>query len=156
MNKRIKKHAKTGISYNAVIESIDKCTGKVIKRVTVHNTIVNNGLERIAKLLGKLSTTGFDYLAVGTDATLVQNTDTSLGVEVEREQAAVSYEAGYKTKYVKIFSVGSGTNYAIKEVGIFDSAIESGSTMWARLNCDNTLDSDTDLSVTIHYIMARS
>lgn len=154
--KKIKKEAKTGIAYNAVIESIDKHTGKVIKRVVVHNTIVNNGLERIAKLLGKLSSTGFDYLAIGTDATVVQGTDTVLGVEVIREQATVSYEVGYKCKFVKIFSVGSGISHAVKEVGIFDQAVVSGSTMWARLNCDNTLDADTDLSVTITYIMARA
>jgi len=153
--KKIKKAAETGISYNAVIESIDKYTGKVIKRVKVHNTIVNNGLERIAKLLGKISSTGFDYLAVGTDDTAVQNTDTALGTEVVREQAVVSYEADYKCKFVKVFSVGSGVSYSIKEVGIFDQAGVSGSTMWARVACDNTLDADTDLSVSILYTMAR-
>jgi len=153
--KKIEKGAETGISYNAVIESINKYTGKVIKRVTVHNTIVNNGLERIAKLLGKISSTGFDYLAVGTDATAVQNTDTELGTEVIREQAVVTYEAGYKCKYVKVFSVGSGVDHAVKEVGIFDQAGVSGSTMWARLICDNTLNADTDLSVTVIYTMNR-
>ena len=144
------------ITFNAVIESIDKATGKVIKRVEIHNTIVNDGLERIAKLLGKLSTTGFEYIAVGTDATAVQNTDSSLGTEVERELATVSYVASYKCKFLKVFSVGSGVSHAVKEIGIFDSAVESGSTMWARLICDNTLDFDTDLSVTITYTMARS
>ena len=152
--KKVKKSAKLKISYNAVIEDIDKYTGKVLKRVEVHNTIVNNGLERIAKLLGKISSVGFDYLAVGTDATAVQVTDTELGVEVVREQAVVTYEAGYKTKFVKVFSVGSGVSHSIKEVGIFDQAGISGSTMWARVNADNTLSTDTNLSVTITYVMA--
>ena len=153
-----KKEAKKmlDITFNAVIESIDKKTGKVIKRVEVHNTIVNDGLERIAKLLGKLSSTGFEYIALGTDNTAVQNDDSALGAEVERELATVTYVADYKCRFTKVFSVGSGVSHSVKEVGIFDSATETGSTMWARLNCDNTLDYDTDLSVIITYTMARS
>ena len=149
------KKATLDFSYNAIIKSIDKATGKVIKRVEVHNTIVNVGLERIAQLLGKLSSTGFDYLALGTDATAVQNTDVALGAEVERELATISQPTSVQCRFVKVFSVGSGVSYAIKEVGIFDSATISGSTMWARLNCDNTLDSDTEISVQITYTMAR-
>lgn len=148
---KVKRGGKIGFSWNVIIESIDKYTGKVIKREKICNTIVNTGKERIAKLLGKLSAAGFDYLALGTDATAVQVTDTSLGTEVEREQATVEYVADYKCKFTKVFSVGSGVSYSIKEVGVFDGAIESGSIMWARLNCNNTLDSDTDLSVILTY-----
>ena len=143
-------------SYNAVIESINNKTGKVVKRIKVHNTIVDTGLERIAKLLGKLLSSGFDYIAVGTDDTAVQNTDIALGTEVEREQASVSYVPDYKCRFEKVFSVGSGVDYVIKEVGIFDSVLGTGTTMWARLNCNNILDADTDLAITITYIMARS
>jgi len=158
MNKNEKgiKPAKTNISFNVVIESIDKLTRKVIKRETIHNTITNVGLERIAKLLGKLSSTGFDYIALGTDATTSQATDVALGAEVERELAGVSYVASYKCQFLKVFSVGSGVSHSVKEVGIFDSITPSGSVMWARVNCNNTLDADTDLSVTMTYTFAQA
>lgn len=151
-----KKQPELKFRFNAVIKSIDKATGKVISETKVHNTIVNSGLERIARLLGNVgSPSAFSHIALGTDDTTVTNSDTALGVEVEREAATVSYEADYKCKFEKVFSVGSGTSYSIKEVGIFDGASVSGSTMWARLNTNNTLDSDTNLSVTITYTMAR-
>ena len=152
-----KKNTKdVGISFNVILESIDKTTGRIIKRIETHNLIVNTGLERIAKLLGGVDAVGyFSHIAVGTDATTVTATDIALGAEVERESATISYEANYKCKFQKVFSVGSGVSYNIKEVGIFNSAIESGSIMWARVNADNTLDADTDLSVTMTYTMAR-
>lgn len=156
MKDKKKNPKNVGIAFNVILESIDKKTGRVIKRIETHNMIVNTGLERIAKLLGGVDAVGdFSHIAVGTDDTAVQNTDTTLGTEVERESATISYEANYKCKFQKVFSVGTGVSHAVKEVGIFDSATPTGSVMWARVNADNTLDFDTDLSVTMTYTMAR-
>jgi len=142
--------------YNAVIESIDKSTRKVIKRVTIHNLIVNDGLNLIRNWMHGDAVNNPTAIAIGTDATAAQNTDTALLAEVLRSAATISKPANYQVKYVKVFSVGSGVSHAVKEVGVFDSAVVSGSTMLARLICDNTLDADTDLSVTITYTIARA
>ena len=143
------------LKYNAIIESIDKATGNVIKRITVHNMVVNNGLNLIRNWMAGDVVDNPQAIALGTDATAVQATDTTLGAEVERETATITKPANYQARYTKLFSVGSGVSHNIREVGVFDSAIASGSTMLARLTCDNTLDSDTDLSVQITYTIAR-
>lgn len=141
--------------YNAVIESIDKATGAVTKRITIHNLVVNNGLNLVRNWMAGDAVNNPQAIAVGTDATSAQNSDTALGTEVLRYAATITKPENYKVRYAKTFSVGSGVSHAIKEVGIFDSAVASSSTMLARLNCDNTLDADTDLSVTITYTIAR-
>jgi hypothetical protein len=144
------------ISFNAVIESIDKITKKVIKRDLIHNTIVNDGLNLVRDLLfNNASVNSPKAIAVGTDATAVAVDDTELGVEVIRATASITKPADYQVRYSYIFSVGSGVDYAIKEVGLFDSAVVSGSTLFARLNANNTLDADTDLSVQLTYTLAR-
>jgi len=141
---------------NAIIRSFDGFTGKTTKITKVHNLIVNSGLEQVAKIIGKLST-GFDYLAIGTDNTSPTNSDVSLGTEVEREQASVSYVADYKVKFDKTFSVGSGVSHTVVEAGIFDSATESGSIMLNRLTFDaHVLNSDNPLQVIITITVSRS
>jgi len=143
------------VTYNAIIESIDKNTKKVVKRTKIHNIIVNNGLNLIRNFMAGDIIENPKAIAVGTDATVVQATDIELGTEVLRELATISKPTDYQVRYVKVFTVGTGVSHAIKEVGIFDSITVSGSTMFSHLNCDNTLDTDTDLSVTITYTIAR-
>lgn len=141
---------------NAIIRSFDKFTGKTTKLTKVHNLIVNSGLEQVAKIIGKLST-GFDYVAIGEDNTSPTNSDVSLGTEVEREQASISYVADYKVKFNRTFTVGSGVSHDVVEAGIFDSATISGSLMLNRLIFDtHVLDSDNPLQVIITITVSRS
>jgi hypothetical protein len=115
---------------NWKIDRVNKETGEIIDSQEFCNAIVNDGLERIARLLNGNSSTYFRALAVGTGFTAVENDDTALEVEVSRATATLSYEASYKTKFVYTFTFGG--DYAITEAGIFDSATVSGSTMLAR------------------------
>jgi hypothetical protein len=146
---------------HGVFELRDKKTGKVIDREETHNTIVNSGLERVAKLITSgEAADAFQAIAIGTGDTAVDNSDTSLETEVTRAQADNSggeYEADYKAVFEKTFTFGSGESYSITEAGIFDSATESGSTMLDRFTFSSkSVDSDTDIYIKISITIARS
>jgi len=143
------------LSYNAIIESINKYTGKVVKRTVIHNLIVNTGLNLVRNWMAGDSVDNPQAIAIGLDDTAVDNTDAQLGNELTRETATISKPNDYEVRYAYEFSVGSGESYDIKEVGVFDSDILTGSTMLARLICDNPLDTDTNLSIAITYTLAR-
>jgi hypothetical protein len=143
------------LSFNAIIDSIDKYTNKVVKRTKVHNIIVNNGLNLVRNWMAGDFVDYPKTIALGTDATVVDATDIELGTEVLRSTATITKPTNYQVRYYKLFTVDSGESYAVKEVGIFDSIVVFGSTMFSHLNCDNTLDTDTDLAVTITYTLAR-
>jgi len=143
------------VSFNAVIESIDANSGKVVKSSRIHNLVVNGGLNMLRNFMAGDTPSNPKALSIGTDATAAENTDTELGAEVLRSAATISKPNDYQVRYVKVFSVGTGVSHEIKEVGVFDSTTVTGSTMLARLITSNTLDVDTNLSVTITYTIAR-
>jgi len=130
--------------------------GTVIEREEVKNTVVNSGLERVAKLMNKGAAgvlTPFGYIGIGTGTTGALATDTTLETEVTREEADNSggaYEADYKSIWEKTFTFGSGESYAITEAGILDSAVVLGSTMFDRFTFSaKNVDADTDLYVKV-------
>ena len=150
----MKKKAQFKITDNVVIKRIDNITGKVLDEETYHNLIVDAGLARIADLIGKLSTTGFEYIAIGEGAVAPANGDTALGSESVRESATISQPTSVQTRYVKVFTFGSGVSYNITEAGLFDAA--SVGTMLNRLTfASKAVDSNTDLSVTITITVSR-
>jgi len=111
-------------------KTVDIKTGKILQEETKENTIVNTGLERVAKLLNGVSSTYFRAIAVGTGTTGVTTSDTALETEVTRATATLTYKASYKAKFEYTFSFGG--DYAITEAGLFDSATASGSVMLNR------------------------
>ena len=150
------KEKKMGLAFNAVIRRLDHNSGKILDEETVHNIVTNDGLERIVKLLGGLSSDSYNCLAIGEDNTAELATDTALGTEVQRQVASISYVADYKVKYEKVFTFGSGDEYTIVEAGIFDDITPSGSIIFNRLTfTGKSVDINTDLSVTITVTGAR-
>lgn len=117
---------------NWTITQINNQTGEIISKEEKCNTIVDNGLERMAKLLNNVDGTYFRSLAIGTGTTGATTSDVSLETEFTRALASLSYEANYKAKFTKTFDFGSGVSEDITEAGIFDSNTESGSVMLAR------------------------
>jgi hypothetical protein len=115
---------------NWKFDRVNKETGEVIDSQEFCNTIVNSGLERMARMCMGDNSTYFQALAIGTGVTGAANGDTTLETELDRAAATLSYEASYKAKFVHTFTFGG--DYAITEAGIFDSATVSGSTMLAR------------------------
>jgi hypothetical protein len=131
-----------------LIERRDNKTGKVLDSEVIKNTVVNTGKERVAKLLNGESSTEFKYIAIGTDSTAVQTSDTALISENTRALGATGYEADYKATVEKTFTFGSA--YTITEAGLFDSASASGSVMFDRFTfTGKEVDGDTDLYVKI-------
>lgn len=150
----VKKKAQFKVTDNVTIKRIDNITGEVLDEETFHNLIVDNGLTRIADLIGKQSTSGFDYIGIGTDNTAPANGNTALGTEVERELASISKPATNQVKYVKVFTFGTGVSHTITEAGLFDAA--SSGTMLNRLTfTGKDVDTNTDLSVTVTITVSR-
>jgi len=141
---------------NWTIKTIDRNTRKILEKEDICNTIVNDGLERVAKLINGISSTYFRALAIGTGTTAVQNTDIALETEYTRALAVLTYEADYKAKFSKTFSFGSGVSEDITEAGIFDSDTASGSTMLARTTFSaKPISADIDLIVEATITVAR-
>ena len=136
---------------------IDSDTGKVLEKEKITNHIVNDGLERIAKLLNNVSSTYFRAIAIGTGTTAVTDSDTELDTEYTRALATLSYEASYKAKFSKTFTFGTGVSEDITEAGIFDSTTVTGSTMLARTTCTaKHVDSTKSLIVNAVITVARA
>lgn len=143
------------LKVNAIIKSIDNFTGEITKESQVHNLIVDTGLERVARVIGNLST-GFEYIAIGTNNTAPANGNTALNTEVLRALSTVSYVASYKVKYDYTFTVGTGVTHNIVEAGIFNQLTPSGSVMLNRLIFDtHVLDISNSLQITITITVAR-
>ena len=146
------------LDYNVVLKRIDHQTGKVLDVEKIHNTVVNNGLNLVRDFLGDVSVNAPKYIAIGESNTAVTNSDTALGNESTRELASIDVATDYQVEFSKTFTFGSGVSYAIEEVGLFDSATASGSTMFNRALAGSTknVDSDTDLAVTITITVSRT
>lgn len=141
---------------NWTISRVNNLTGEIIDSEEICNTIVNSGLERMAKLLNNVNGTYFRALAIGTGSTGETDSDVALETEFTRALATLSYEASYKAKFTKTFSFGSGVSENIVEAGIFDSITESGSVMLARLTFSaKAISVDVDLIVTATITVAR-
>lgn len=141
---------------NWKIETVDKKTGKVLETEEFCNTLVNTGLERVAKLLNNVNGTYFRALACGTGTTGATATDTDLETEIERSvSATLSYEADYKAKFQYQFSFSG--SYNITEAGIFDSETASGSVMLARTTFSaKAVTTEIDLIVTATITVASA
>lgn len=141
---------------NWKITRVNNLIGVVLDTEEFCNTIVNDGLERMAKLLNNVNSTYFRALAIGTGTTGVTNSDVALETEFIRAIATLSYEASYKAKFTKTFTFGSGVSADITEAGIFDDAVASGSVMLSRVVFSaRSISSSIDLIATADITMAR-
>ena len=134
----------------------NKETGKIISKETKKNLIVNDGLERMAKRLGS-AVDFFNSIAIGSGDTPATNTDSALETEYTRAEATTTeYVSDYKWRWIKVFTFGSGVSENIYEAGLFDSSVESGSTMFNRVvTTAKPVSEDVDLTVTVVITVAR-
>ena len=152
MSKRIDEKV-LGLKYNVEIKRIDNRTGEIIDSEVFHNLVVTAGLNRVRDLIGKASTSGFDYIAIGEGAVAPALSDTALGTEQARELATITFPANGQVKYEKVFTFGTGESFSITETGLFDAS--SAGTMLNRLTfASKAVDLNTDLSVTITITVA--
>ncbi len=106
---------------NVYWEVADVYTGQILEKGSVHNTIVDDGLEELEKLAGKVSVDGFDDIAIGTDSTAVQTSDSALGAEFDRQEA-VNTHTGGKMQWAYTFTFTSSVDETIEEIGVFNGA----------------------------------
>ena len=152
----MKKAGTFQIIENWKLSRVDANTGKVISVKEICNTIVNDGLERMARMCIGDNSTAFKAIAIGTGSTAVTNSDTALATEFTRILADLSYETGYKAKFSHRFIFGTGVSEVITEAGIFDSATISGSTMLARTTfAGETVGTGIDLIVDAEITFSR-
>ena len=110
------------------LKTVDQ-NGNILQKEIVKNLIVNTGKTRISQLLNGVSSTYFRAIAIGTGTTGAVAGNSALETELTRSTATLS-NGTYTAVYEHTFTFGS--NYAITEAGIFDSATVSGSVMLNR------------------------
>lgn len=95
---------------------------------TIHNLVVDDGLELIANLLvGTGSYPG--YMAIGSDGTTPAASDTALGSELARVAFTSATTTANVVTWVGTYGAGVGTG-TVQEAGIFNAS--TGGTMLAR------------------------
>ena len=98
--------------------------GQIKDQRSGHNIITTDGKDFLASFLksaaAAASTFTAKYVAIGTDSTAETVANTTLGIEVSRHTATVSYVSGGITRFVATFATGSGTG-AIVEYGLLSS-----------------------------------
>jgi hypothetical protein len=120
------------------------------------NVVVDNGVERLCEFLASANaaatTFTFQYIAIGTDATAENSTDTGLGTEISRHTGTVSYVSNAIFQVKATFAAGSGTG-AIVEYGLYDS--NSAGNFFAR-DTESVINkgSGDTLTVTAQYTFA--
>jgi hypothetical protein len=124
-------------------------------------TLVDTGLEYIAKLINGVSVAPFKYVALGSGTTPEATTDTALVTELTanglaRAEATCGYEAPGKATWSKEF-VATADGMQINEVAIFDAATAGNSNTLMRHKYSSTkaLDNTESLTVSIVYTQER-
>lgn len=128
--------------------------GNIRDSWTVDNIVTNAGKAQLALLCGDASATPFTYIALGTSATAVAATDTTLTAEIvdsglERAAATISRTTTTVTndtfQAVKTFTAtGSKT---VEEVGIFNAA-SSGTMLSHALTTSKAVTSGETITAT--------
>lgn len=107
------------------------CDGEVKAIEKTDNLIVDAGLAAIIERLDSSPSTGQPtHMAVGTDGTTEDASDTALGTEIDRNALTSNTASGAVLTMVGDWAAGDGTG-ALQEAGIFNDP--SAGTMYARV-----------------------
>ena len=133
-----------------VIETWNK-KGVLLSKETQKNLIVTTGKLRVADLIGIVSTGvhGFSHIAIRKSITgdSVIVADTELKSEVKRVAPTITLNSN-QVVFEHTFTFDTGETFGIKEAGIFDDAVATGSTMLNRvIFSEKNVDVDTDLYI---------
>jgi hypothetical protein len=123
-------------------------------------TLVDTGLEYIAKLINGVSVAPFKYIAVGSGVTPEAIDQTALAAEIAasglaRAVATCGYEAPGKATWTKEFTA-TADGMQINEVGIFDAATAGNMLMRHKYSSTKALDNTESLTVSIVFTEGRA
>jgi len=107
------------IGCNVMIEVRDGDTGPVIARQEGHNLVVNEGLDIIRDMLGGDLNEEPTDIAVGTDNTAVVATDTTMGLEVFRNQITRRLDSAQQITFQLFISTTQANGNTLVEAGLF-------------------------------------
>ena len=146
----MKEKERLGVKGVWEITTFDVKTGETKEKEIKENMIVNTGLERLAKLINGVSTTYFDYIAVGSGNTTPAEGDTTLESELSRLQATTSYESDYKAVLERTFLFVS--SQVIREAGAFSN----DDVMLNRVTfSDKNVDENTGINIKFWITVSR-
>lgn len=122
-------------------------------------TVVNKGLEMIAKLVGGVSTDKMQYIALGSGTTAEANNQTALVSEITtnggaRAMGTCSYAADYKFKVVNTFTFTG--DLSINEIGVFDAVTSGNMLLRGKLSATKNVGDGDSLQVTVEVTFARA
>jgi len=113
------------------------------------NIVVNTGRDRFAALITQDSSAFPSHIAVGTDATAADLSDTALGTEVDRNAITVDFASAGVATYKAYFSKSEANGNTIAEVGLFDQS--SGGTMFCRSVLSSTVAKTSSIALNITW-----
>lgn len=121
-------------------------------------TVVNKGLEMIAKLIGGVSTDKMQYVALGSGTTAEANDQTELVTEITtnggaRAAGTCSYEADYKFKVTKTFTFTG--DLAINEIAVLDADASGNMLLRGKLAATKNVGDGDSLQVSAVVTFAR-
>lgn len=137
------------VSANVLVEVQDADTGAVMASESVHNLVVNAGLNLIRDLLDGDAVAGITHLAVGTGTVAVTASDTALGSEQFRD--TVTSRTSNAQQLVVSYYLGSGSanGNTLTEAGLFNAA--AAGTMFARVKLASTIVKTASIAVTFTW-----
>lgn len=122
-------------------------------------TLVDTGLEYIAKLINGVSVAPFKYIALGSGTTAEAIDQTALATEIAasglaRAEATCGYESLGKATWTHEFTA-TADGMQINEVAIFDAAAAGNMLMRHKYSSTKALDSTESLTISIVYTQER-
>lgn len=123
-------------------------------------TLVDTGLEYIAKLINGVSVAPFKYIALGSGTTPEAIDQTALTTEIAasglaRAEATCGYESLGKATWTHEFTA-TADGMQINEVGIFDAAAAGNMLMRHKYSSTKALDNTESLAVAIVFTEGRA
>lgn len=123
-------------------------------------TLVDTGLEYIAKLINGVSVAPFKYIALGSGTTPEAIDQTALTTEIAasglaRAEATCGYESLGKATWTHEFTA-TADGMQINEVGIFDAAAAGNMLMRHKYSSTKVLDNTESLAVAIVFTEGRA
>lgn len=116
---------------NVTVEVRDAGTGVVLSRQRQHNLVVTAGRNLIRDLLKGDSAATLTHFALGTGATAVAATDTTLGTEVFRDALTQKTASAATLTCTYYLAAGSANGNTLREAGLLTAS--SLGTLYARV-----------------------
>jgi hypothetical protein len=123
-------------------------------------TVVNDGLEYLARYVAQVTVGSFKWIANGSGSTAEGNAQTALVSEntlydFARMEATCLYEADYKTVWQATLTANGGI-VTVREIAIFNQLAVGGKMLLRHvLGADKVVNDDESIQITVKLTQAR-